>query len=215
MHDHDAVTESGPAPKAPPLGAPESGDPAYAIHMGLAEQGKLHALAKEYRLALYYYRKAMQLAVEHAHPEIFFRHYLECVVEALEQLRSFREVLDYCDRALALYGKTPPQDDVARRDLAHIYQRLGVVQLKLGEPEAARAALRKGLDVITRSGGGRQSLPLAQTLLRWIELGVHIDERRVIAEQERTRYFSVRKDTVAAERALRLPDEIVARECPR
>lgn len=211
MHDHDAVNDSVPAPEAlPPTGG--SGDPAYAIHMGLAEQGKLHALAKEYRLALYYYRKAMQLAVEHGHPEIFFRHYLECVVEALEQLRSFREVLDYCDRALALYGKQPPQDDVARRDLAHIYQRLGVVRLKLGEPEAARAALRKGLEVIK---GARQSLPLAQTLLRWLELGVHIDERRVSAEQERTRYFSVRKDTVAAERALRLPDEIVARECPR
>jgi tetratricopeptide (TPR) repeat protein len=180
--------------------------------MGLAEQGKVYALGKDFRLALYYYRKAMQLAVEHRHPEIFFRHYLECVIEALEHQRGFSEVLDYCQRALALYAKQPATDDAGRRDLAHIYQRLGVTRLKLGEHAEARVALRKGIEVLRGTG---QTLPLAQTLLRWLDQGIHVDERRVSAEQERTRYFSVRKDTVAPERALRLPDEIVARECPR
>ena len=226
MHDHDAVSnagnahgmQSGPSPVSvqgeqttPGVGAIPSNDPVYALHIGLAEQGKLYALRKDYRLALYYYRKAMQMTVEHKHPEIFFRHYLECLIEALEQQRWFDDVVNYCNRALDLYAKNPPQDALGQRDVAHIYQRLGVIRLKQGNVDAARTALRKGIEIIKGAG---QTMALAQTLLRWLDQGIHVDERRVNAEQERNKYYSVRKDTICEARALRLPDEIVKQECP-
>jgi hypothetical protein len=48
---------------------------------------------------------------------------------------------------------------------------------------------------------------MVQTLLRWTKGGLHVDAGRVLAEQRRTHYFSVRSDTVDAGRAIRLPDD--------
>ena len=50
-------------------------------------------------------------------------------------------------------------------------------------------------------------MPLLQTLLRWLKSGLHVDANRVLAEQRRNHYFSVRSDTVDAGRAIQLPDE--------
>ena len=55
--------------------------------------------------------------------------------------------------------------------------------------------------------GSGQGLPLIQLLLRWLKAGLHVDTNRVLAEQRRTHYFSVRSDTVDAGRAIQLPDE--------
>ncbi len=125
---------------------------------------------------------------------------------------AYGEVISCCDRALGLYAERPPQDEVTRRDLAHIHERLGVARWKSGDSTGARAALQKGVDTLKGTG---QSLPLAQTMLRWMDQGMHVDQRRLLAEQQRVRYFSVRRDTVDPKRALRIPDEIVERECPR
>lgn len=179
------------------------------IHMGLAEQGKVHALEGEHRLALFYYRRAMHMSVQAGHPEVFFRHYLECVIESLEQMGAYEEVLAYCEQAIALYQDSPPETAVAKRDLAHIHQRMGVVKLKSGDPAGARAALERALAVIRDQD---QRLPLAEGLLRWCQMGLHLDAQRITSEQRHHRYFSVRKDTVDPTRAIRLPDELLQRE---
>ncbi|MBL9102646.1 MAG: hypothetical protein JNL82_16995 [Myxococcales bacterium] len=170
-----------------------------ALHVGLTEQGKLHALAGEHKAALAHYREAMAIAVRTGEPEVFFRHNLECSLESLELMGATDEVLAYCDRALALYRERPPAHDVAVRDLAHVHQRRGVVLLKRGDREAARAALAESV----RLQPG--AMPLAATLLRWVSGGLHLDAARVLAEQHRHRFFSVRRDTVAPERAIPLP----------
>ncbi len=174
------------------------------LHMGIAEQGKVYALAGKHALALQYYRHAIHMAVQAGDPEIFFRHYLECVMESLEQMGAHAEVLAYCEKAIAFYGDQPPANLLAQRDLAHVYERQGSVLLKRGDKEGAARAFEAALREAERSG---QTLPLAQTLLRWTRSGLHVDANRVLAEQRRTHYFSVRGDTVDAGRAIRLPDD--------
>ncbi|MCP4699105.1 MAG: peptidylprolyl isomerase [Gammaproteobacteria bacterium] len=178
------------------------------LHLGIAEQGKLYALEGNHQMALMYYRYAMHLAVQAKDPEIFFRHYLECVIETLEQTESYSEVLEYCDKAIAHYASLEeeqgPLDDLARRDLAHIHQRKGVVLLKSGRKEEARVPFRQALELLKTL---KQELPLSKTLLRWLESGLHIEPRRILVEQERSKYFSIRADTVNPERAIKLPNE--------
>ncbi len=179
------------------------------LHLGIAEQGKLYALEGDHGAALFYYRKAMQMSVEVGDPEVFFRHYLDCVMETLEHLGSYPEIVEFCDKALELYAENPPQDPLTLRDQAHIYQKLGVVQLKSGDGEAARRSFAEALAVLVDTD---QQLPLAASLLRWLEMGMHLDSRRILAEQERNQYFTVRRETVDPERAVKLPDEMVQRE---
>lgn len=174
------------------------------IHMGIAEQGKLYALAGNHALALVYYRHAIQMTVQAQEPEIFFRHYLECVMESLEQMGSFAEVLEYCGKAIDFYTQNPPPNPLAQRDFAHIYERQGAVLLKMGEKERAGQAFDQALQVLQGSG---QTLPLVQTLARWVKGGFHIEPQRVLAEQRRNHYFCVRSDAVEASRAIKLPDE--------
>jgi tetratricopeptide (TPR) repeat protein len=174
------------------------------LHMGIAEQGKVYALAGKHALALQYYRHAIHMTVQAGDPEIFFRHYLECVLESLEQMGAHAEVLAYCEKAIAFYGDHPPANLLAQRDLAHVYERQGSVLLKSGDKEGAAGAFETAL---RKAEGTGQALPLAQMLLRWTRSGLHVDANRVLAEQRRTHYFSVRGDTVDAGRAIKLPDD--------
>ena len=173
------------------------------LHVGIAEQGKLYALQGDHARALHYYRVAMRLTVEAGGPEIFFRHYLDCVMESLEHMGAYAEVLAYCDKAIALYDERPPPNEMAVLDLATIHLRRGVVLLKSGDKDEARAACERAVAVCR---GARLTMPLAQTLLRWLRASFHIDVARVISEQRRARYFTVRPDTVDPSRAIVLED---------
>ncbi|MCP4687605.1 MAG: tetratricopeptide repeat protein [Desulfobacterales bacterium] len=178
--------------------------PGFRIHMGIAEQGKLYALAGDYKRALHYYRHAMKMAVDAGDPEVFFRHYLECVIEALEHMGSYGEILDYCDKAVRFYEDHPPPNPVAWLDLANIHQRKGVILLKTGDNEAAGRVFRKALEIARDAGG---ALNLSKNLLRWIDGHMHIEPSRVLSEQKRMNYFSVRRDVVDPTRAIKLPNE--------
>ncbi len=178
------------------------------LHMGIAEQGKVYALEGNHRHALLYYREAMQMAIQAGDPEVFFRHYLECTIESLEQTGTFGEVLAYCDKAIELYTENPPPNPMAELDLAHIYQKKGVVLLKMGVEEEALTCFREVMTRARKLGPlTRKTLPLSQSLLRWLETGLHVDVARVIAEQKQHGYFSVRKDTVNPKLAVKLPHE--------
>lgn len=174
------------------------------LHMSIAEQGKMYALAGNHKLALHYYRTAMNLSVQAKEPEVFFRHYLECSLESMELLELYIEVLHYCDKALKIYEENPPPHAFARKDRAYIHQRKGIVLLKLGHREEAQKHLQHALDQIKQEG---EPMPLAEKLLRWVQTGMHLDPHRILAEQKRERYFSVRKDQVDPSKAVKLPDE--------
>ncbi len=173
-----------------------------AMHLGIAEQGKLYALEGRHDHALVYYREAIRLIVQAGEPEIVFRHYLECVLESLELAGSYPEVLDYCEKAIDLL--TGQGAEEAEAELAHVYQRQGAVLLKSGDRDRAMQSLRKAVEL----GAGHDfSVALAKTLLSWLERGLQVDACRVLAEQQRTRYFNVRPETVDRARAIKLPNE--------
>ncbi|MCP4665299.1 MAG: hypothetical protein GY849_02945 [Deltaproteobacteria bacterium] len=176
----------------------------FRLHMGVAEQGKLYALDGDHRLALAYYREAMKMSVVAKDPEVFFRHYLDCVMESLEHMESYEEVLEYCDKAIRFYEEKPPPNPMAQLDLANIHQRKGVIQQKMEDREGAGESFR---EAIKQAGEVSQEMPLAQNLLRWIESHMHVDIPRIKAEQERTKYFIVRKDAVDSKKAVKLPNE--------
>jgi len=158
-------------------------------HVKTAEDGKRQALAGDHRAALERYREALRLAVAAAEPEVFFRHYLECALESLERLGAYAEVLEYCDRAIEHYRATPPRHELARVDLAHIHQRRGIVLLKQRDPTRAAAALTEAARL---AGSVGCALPLAAAVLEWLNRGWQVDAERLLAEQERHGYFSVR-----------------------
>ena len=185
-----------------PVSLPSDQASLPGLHLGLAEQGKLYALQHQHELALAYYRQAIRICVQSGGPEIFFRHYLECVLESLEWMGAYAEVLDYCGKAIDLLTSSAAEDVAPQ--LAHVYQRQGVVQLKLGDREAARQSLRTAIGF---AGNSASSLPLARIVSSWLDRGFQVDVRRIEEEQRRTNYFSVRQETVDRARAVRLPNE--------
>lgn len=170
------------------------------LHLGIAEQGKVHALAGDTAEALRHFREATRLAVNGGAEEVFFRHYTQCVLETLERMGAYDEVLAFCERAEAHYEENPPPHELAQLDRATIRQRKGVVLLKAGRKAEAREALRLA---VAEAGRGR--LPLAESVGRWLSTGLHVDMRRVESEQKRHDYFVVREDLVDRERAIPLP----------
>jgi len=177
------------------------------LHLGIAEQGKLHAVAGDHQLALMYYRRAMQMTVENGDEEWFFRHYLECVIESLELMGEYDDVLEYCDKAIGLYADSHPTDDLSIRDLAHIHQRKAVILIKKDQMPAAIESLRTSVGLARDAS---QSIPLAERLLRWAESGFKLDTARILAEQKRERYFTVREDNIDPNRAVRLPPQMLS-----
>ena len=176
-----------------------------ALHLGIAEQGKLHALAGDHGEALRHYREAIRLAVGSGAPEVCFRHYTQCVLESLEHMGAWSEILEFCERVRAHYAAHPPPHELARLDLACAHEREGVVLLKRGDPTAARAALARAVE---HAGPGR--LPLAEELNGWLRRGMQIDARRIEQQQRRHRYFIVEREAVRPERAIQLPKALGA-----
>lgn len=185
----------------------QSADPGVIIHMGIAEQGKLHALDGDHRMALVYYREAMRLATAKQAPELFFRHYLECMLESLERSGAYEEVLSYCERAFthhrSLRPNSPEQAAFAALDLASTHQRKGVILLKQGKNDDARDALRLAVEHAKRHS---LSLPLAEAVYGWLARGFRVDAQRLEQELQAKGYYSVTRDTVQPERAVKLPD---------
>ena len=178
------------------------------LHVGVAEQGKLHALQGDHETALAYYRIAMDMAVRAADPEIFFRHYLECVLESLEHMGAFPEILEYCDKALALFENEANRERATPHERAHVHLRRGVILLKSGAAKEARAALSAAAALLPEQS---PDAGLARTLLAWVDRGYSIDARRIAEEQRRAGYFSVRREVVDAGRAVVLPPELLRR----
>jgi hypothetical protein len=176
-----------------------------ALHLGIAEQGKLHALAGDHGEALRHYREALRLAVGSGAPEVCFRHYTQCVLESLEHMGAWNEILEFCERVRAHYAANPPPHELARLDLACAHEREGVVLLKRGDAAAAQVALARAVELV---GPGR--LPLAEELHGWLRRGMQIDARRMEQQQRRHRYFIVEREAVRPERAIQLPKALGA-----
>lgn len=168
----------------------------HTMHLSIAEKGKLKALKGNHKEALKYYREALRLAVSSRAPEIFFRHYTQCVLESLELTGSYDEIIEYCINADAHYASLNLNSSIHRRDRGSILERQGLVQLKKGDIDNARLALQQAREI-----AGEKVLPVTEEVLNWLKRGFSVDASRILGSQRKHHYFVVRAEQVSRERA--------------
>ena len=171
----------------------------HDLHFSVAETGKLHALKGDQKQALTHYREALRLAVSSKAPEVFFRHYTQCVLESLEMTEAYDEIIKFCQEADTYYQELELDNSFHNRDHGSILERLGMVQLKKGEHKAGHDSLMRA-----RETAGVGVLSLTEEILGWLERSFSLDSCRLLNSQRLHNYFVVRPEQVDRKRAEQL-----------
>jgi len=185
-----------------------SGQSTHSLHLSLAEHGKLCLLKGDVSEALRHFREALRLSVSARAPEVFFRHYTQCVLEALELGGHHAEVVAVCREADAHYARvlpsldaTPsPETTILRKDHGSMLERLGLALLQQGDSTGARETLGRAIEV-----AGKGVLPLAEAILDWLRRGLTVTTERLRQMQSKHRYFTIRHGKVDPGLARALP----------
>ncbi|AJQ97764.1 hypothetical protein [Gynuella sunshinyii] len=168
----------------------------HVLHLSIAEHGKLLALKHQHKDALRHYQEAIRMAVSIRAPEIFFRHYTQCVLESLEKTESYQEVIEFCRNADQHYQRISAKIPLHKKDHASVLERQAVNELKAGDETSARVSLLRALEI-----GGKGVLPLSEELLSWLQRNLTVSLSRLQALQEKHHYFVVRRDQVNPQKA--------------
>ncbi|MCD8512321.1 MAG: tetratricopeptide repeat protein [Nitrincola sp.] len=163
----------------------------HLLHLGLAEQGKIHALKNEHKEALKHYREAIKIAVSLKAPEVFFRHYTQCVVESLEKLGNYDEAIQFYQAAHEHYTAQHVSSNLHNKDHADILQKLGCTLLKKGATEEAKNAFNLAIKI-----AGEADISLSKELLGWLQRGYSVNLTRIEQLQIKHHYFVVRQGQV-------------------
>lgn len=175
--------------------APSDNSP-HRIHMGIAEAGKVEALAGNHKAALRHYREAIRLAVSIKAPEVFFRHYTQCTLESLELMQDYNEVITFCKSADDHYSSLSLNDSLHARDHAGFMERLGIVLLKSENPQEAMQAFERAIMLARKN-----KMPLSETVINWLKRGYSPSSSHILNAQKQHKYFTVRVDQVDRSRA--------------
>ena len=168
----------------------------HAMHYAIAEHGKLLALKRDYKNALTHYREAIRMAVSSKAPEVFFRHYTQCVLESLELTGGHAEIIEFCVNADAHYSTLNLSSHLHLRDHASVLERKGINEIKAGDQETGVQTLKSAQDM-----AGKKDLPLTDEVLEWAVRGYTIDTARLLSIQRKHNYFVVRRNQVNEKRA--------------
>ena len=170
----------------------------HQVHIGIAEAGKVLAIKGRHKEALERYRDALRLAQSARAPDVFGRHYLQCVLESLEKLGDNARVVDLATQAAdAVAQKDTP---FHRRDRAALLERAAVARLKLDDNFAAQVGFAEALTL-----AGPEGQPLSAMMLDWMKRGLKITPARIADAQRKHGYWAVRADTVDTVRASSAP----------
>ncbi|MFO1368493.1 MAG: hypothetical protein U1F46_05805 [Marinagarivorans sp.] len=169
---------------------------AHEMHFAVAEYGKVMALQKNHTDALRHYREAIRMAVSIKAPEVFFRHYTQCVLESLELTGTYSDVIEFCENADRHYSALEVSRAVHKKDWASVLERLAINLVKAGQIAAAKEAIHRALGCAEDI-----PMPLAQELNQWLQRGLHVDNNRLLALQKKHHYFVVRPEQVNASQA--------------
>ena len=172
----------------------------HILHLGVAEQGKLHLLDGRHGEALRHFREAIRIAVSARAPEIYFRHYTQCVLESLELSGDYDEIISFCRDADAYYAAIDTSEPLLAKDHGALLERLGVALLLSDRREEAAEALRRACGI-----AGRGVLPLAESLTQWLDRGLSVPGPVLRQAQRRHLYFVIRPETVDRRLARPLP----------
>jgi hypothetical protein len=130
---------------------------------------------------------------------VLLRHYTQCALESLERLGALEEGLATCDRARQQYASHPPSSEVTQKEPASFLEREGVVLLRLGRRAEARARLNEAIVAALPARA-----PLAETLVRWPRVNLHVDAECLERELTRQKYWLVRPESAHPEWMLAL-----------
>lgn len=171
----------------------------HRLHLGIAEAGKLLAIKGRHKEALQRYREALRLAHSAGAPQLFGRHYLQCVLESLEHLADHVGLRDLAGQAAAA-AEHAGDSPFHRRDRAALLERVGVAELKSGDRAAAERTFKQVVEL-----AGPQGQPLSAQLLEWMKRGFDVGASRLADAQRSHAYWTVRPDTVDPTRAVDMP----------
>ncbi len=164
---------------------------AHSIHYSIAEFGKTLALKNKHNDALEHYREAIRMAVSLKAPEVFFRHYTQCVLESLELTGAFNEVIEFCINADKHYRSLNLETQLHRKDHGSVLERCSMAFIRSGDIDSAKHSLTDACKI-----AGKNVLPLSEEVLRYLNQGFSIDASRLTALQKKHNYFVVRKGQV-------------------
>ncbi|MGD1847506.1 MAG: hypothetical protein ACFB10_19125 [Salibacteraceae bacterium] len=171
-----------------------------AMHLGIAEQGKILALKGDHNEALRHYREALRISMDQRAGDVFFQHYAQCVMESLELAGQYEEVVRYCRMMHDFLDQQPEGVAAVQRHRAHVWEREAVQHLLLKDPEAALECLKAAQQLL-----GRGKQPLTDQLLGWVQRGLRVTQRQIEQAQRNSSYFVVRQGKVRPELAIALP----------
>ncbi len=170
------------------------------LHIGIAEKGKLYCLEGNYKEALRHYREAIRLVQTSKDNDLFFQHYSQCVMEALELSGAYDEVISYCEKFLDFLDEKE-ETEFIKRHKAHILEKLGIQYLFKGERDDAIFCLKAA-----QTSLGKSVQPLTDNLLNWAQRNFQLTKKQINDVQKKYNYFIVRKDKVRPEYAIEIPD---------
>lgn len=175
------------------------------LHYNIAEKGKVFAVEGNYKEALRHYKEAMRMCQSLPGADIFFQHYSLCAMEALEKMKSYQEVLSFCDKALDFLSekeelKTQP---TFLKYIASLVERKGVQFLLMNEKQEAISCFKEVQEIIDK-----KQMPLTADLLNWCLRGYAITHKQIEDLQKKHNYFAVRKETINAAIAIELPEMV-------
>lgn len=179
-----------------------SKDNTYSLHLGIAEKGKIYAVAGNYKEALRHYKEAIKMTQNQANGELFFQHYMQCTMEALELMKAYDDVINYCEKFLELLTAQLPNAVIVKYT-AEVEQRMAIQYLLKGEKEEAKTILQNAQKAI-----GVGKLKMVDDLLNWLNRGYAIAPKQISELQKKYKYFIVSKENLKPEIAIELPEII-------
>ncbi|WP_026210719.1 hypothetical protein [Flexithrix dorotheae] len=177
----------------------------WRTHESIAEQGKIYVVEGNNNLAIKYFKYAMEMVIQTNDQDVFLRHYVGYLLEALELSGAYQDVLDYCDINLRKIGNKPPKNLEEIRVKASLLQRKGIILLKMQKESEAIKAFKEAENLLSNN----PELVLTQSLLFLISSGLKLNLDRILAEQERTSYFRVNEKNIKRNKAMKLPPSIL------
>lgn len=172
------------------------------MHYRIAERGKMHALDKNFKEALRYYKEALNMTLNKKDSEIFFQHYSQCVMEALEQTGSHDQVIDFCENYRTFLAEKE-DSIIINKHKAFVSERQAIQHVLKEEQDEAKTLLSEAQQQV-----GKGIQPITDQLLNWLLRGYKISKNQVQLLQTKHNYFIVRKESVNPKIAMDLPEGI-------
>ena len=174
----------------------------YALHLGIAEKGKMNAVEGNHKEALRHYKEAIKMTQGQEMGEMFFQHYMQCALESLELMGAYDDVLNYCEKLMELLN-TKENSELISKYKAETWQRMAIQHLHKDDPETALEYLIKATKET-----GKGKLKIADTLSNWINRKYKITKKQILDLQSENNYFIVNKNNLKPEIAIELPAAI-------